>query len=383
MVRRTGRERIVAKSERETLRPEAGTPPPPKRSRHARNRFVVFLNFALSCLVFLLLLAAVLFYVGKLQFEQPGPSTTAETIMIPPNTGVRAIADLLERRGLISDARIFVVGIRMHDADGRLKAGEYEIKAHASMQDIMEILESGRSVLYSLTIPEGETVDQVFERIANMPQLSGELPEELPAEGSLATNTFRFTRGTSREDVVARLKEEQEEIVGNTWERRADDLPIDNIEDFVTLASIVEKETGVPDERSRVAAVFLNRLERGMRLQSDPTVIYGLFGGEGKPSDRPIYQSDLEKETPYNTYVIDGLPPTPIANPGRASLEAVANPSRTDDLYFVADGTGGHVFATSLEEHNQNVARWRRIERERQAQQEQEAAEDGDEAESE
>ncbi|WP_274424196.1 endolytic transglycosylase MltG [Chelativorans sp. YIM 93263] len=381
MVRRTGSDRIVAKSARETLRPETGTPPPSKRSRYARNRFVVFLNFVLSCVIFLVILAGVLFYIGKLQFERPGPSTTAETIMIPPRTGVRAIADLLERRGLITDARIFVVGLRIHDADSAIKAGEYEIKAHASMQDIMELLESGRSVLYSLTIPEGETVAQAFERIANMPQLSGELPEELPPEGSLATNTFRFTRGTSREDVVNRLMEEQKQIVSSAWERRADDLPIDSVEEFITLASIVEKETGVPDERSRVAAVFLNRLERGMRMQSDPTVIYGLFGGEGKPSDRPIYRSDLEKETPYNTYIIDGLPPTPIANPGKASLEAVANPSRTDDLYFVADGTGGHAFATTLDEHNQNVARWRRIELERRTQQEQEAAEGAEEAE--
>ncbi|RUY75743.1 endolytic transglycosylase MltG, partial [Mesorhizobium sp. M7A.F.Ca.CA.003.01.2.1] len=141
------------------------------------------------------------------------------------------------------------------------------------------------------------------------------------------------------------------------------DLPLANVEEFVTLASIVEKETGKGDERSRVAAVFLNRLAKGMRLQSDPTIIYGLFGGKGKPADRPIYQSDIQKQTPYNTYVINGLPPTPIANPGRAALEAVANPSKTDDLYFVADGTGGHVFAATLDEHNENVARYRALQK--------------------
>lgn len=358
---------IAAKSPREALRPEAGTPPPPRRSRHSRNQFVVFLNFVLSSIVFLVILAGVAFYLGKHEFDGPGPSQTAETVLIRPNTGVREIAEMLERRGLISDQRIFLLGLRMHDADSRLKAGEYEIKAGASMYEIMRLLESGKSVLYSLTIPEGWTVARVFEEIAATDELSGEMPEELPPEGSLAADTLRFTRGTPRKEIIAKLMAQQEELVQSIWERRDEDLPIDTIEEFVTLASIVEKETGRADERSRVAAVFLNRLERGMRLQSDPTVIYGLFGGEGKPADRPIYRSDLEKPTPYNTYLIDGLPPTPIAIPGRAALEAVANPSRTDELYFVADGTGGHVFATTLKEHNENVARWRRIERERAA----------------
>ncbi len=156
---------------------------------------------------------------------------------------------------------------------------------------------------------------------------------------------------------------DRKKLVEDVWQRRAPDLPLASIDDFVTLASIVEKETGRGDERSRVAAVFLNRLAKGMRLQSDPTIIYGLFGGKGKPADRPIYQSDIQKPTPYNTYLINGLPPTPIANPGRAALEAVANPSKTDDLYFVADGTGGHVFASTLEEHNQNVARYRALQK--------------------
>lgn len=373
MARRTGSERLVAKSAKDALRPEAGTPPPPRRSRHSRNQFVVFLNFVISSVVILLVAGGVVFYIGKQQFDKPGPSTTAETVMIPSSTGVREIAEMLERQGLINDARIFLVGLRMHGADSSIKAGEYEIKAHASMRDIMELLESGKSVLYSLTVPEGMTVTQAFEKIANTPELSGEMPEELPEEGSLATDTIRFTRGLPRQEVLDKLKAQQQHLIQDIWERRAEDLPLKDINEFVTLASIVEKETGRSDERSRVAAVFLNRLERGMRLQSDPTVIYGLFGGEGKPADRPIYKSDLETKTPYNTYLIDGLPPTPIANPGRAALEAVANPSRTDDLYFVADGTGGHVFATNLDEHNENVARWRKIERERQAQAEEAA----------
>jgi UPF0755 protein len=163
------------------------------------------------------------------------------------------------------------------------------------------------------------------------------------------------------------MKRLQDRLVSEIWARRAPGLPIETVNEFVTLASIVEEETGRADERPRVAAVFLNRLERGMRLQSDPTILYGLFGGEGRPPERPIYQSDLDKVTPYNTYQIDGLPPSPISNPGRAALEAVASPSRTDELYFVADGTGGHVFSSTLEEHNQNVARWRRIRAEQEA----------------
>lgn len=365
---------VVAKSAREALRPKEGTPPP-KRSRQSRNQFVVFLNFLMSSVIFLVIAAGIAFYFGKREFEAPGPATSAETIMVRPNMSVREIATQLERENLISDTRIFLMGLRAYGADSRIKAGEYEIKAGASMHEIMELLESGKSVLYSLTIPEGLTVKQVFDRIAQTEELSGELPAELPPEGSLAADTIRFTRGLDRAELVEKLKEDQAELVQSIWERRAEGLPIDTVEEFVTLASIVEKETGRADERSRVAAVFINRLKKGMRLQSDPTIIYGIFGGDGKPSDRPIYRSDIEKKTDYNTYQIDGLPPTPIANPGRAALEAVANPSRTDDLYFVADGTGGHVFAKTLKEHNENVARWRRIERERRQQAEEAAGE--------
>ena len=187
----------------------------------------------------------------------------------------------------------------------------------------------------------------------------------MPAEGWLVADTQKFSRGTTRADIVERMVEQQRKLVEQIWERRSPDLPISTMEEFVTLASIVEKETGVAEERPRVAAVFINRLRQGMRLQSDPTIIYGVWGGAGKPADEPIRQSHIRGETPYNTYVIDGLPPTPIAIPGRASLEAVANPAQTDDLFFVADGTGGHAFARTLEDHNANVARWREIERKR------------------
>lgn len=363
---------IMPKTAAEALRPEKGTPPP-KRSRASRSQTVVFMNFLISCIILVMAGAGLALYFGKQQFEEPGPSAAGDTFMIKDGMGVQTIADQLERRGLISDARVFRLGVRAYGNESALKAGEYQIKPRASMREIMELLKSGKSVMYSLTIPEGLTVQQVLDRVANSEVLTGPMPAAMPPEGSLSTDTLRFTRGYTRAQTVERLLADQKKLVEEVWRRRVPDLPIANIDEFVTLASIVEKETGKADERPRVAAVFLNRLAKGMRLQSDPTIIYGLFGGKGKPADRPIYQSDLAKKTPYNTYLVNGLPPTPIANPGRAALEAVANPSKTDDLYFVADGTGGHVFAATLEEHNENVARYRAL----QKQQAEEAAKAG------
>lgn len=362
---------IVPKTASEALRPQAGTPPP-SRSKRSRSQVVVFLNFLMSAVVLLAIGGFAAVWFGKATFEGPGPLANSDTVLIRPNSGVAEIAELLERRDMISDARIFRLGLRYHGNDGRLRAGEYEIKAGASMHQIMDLLVSGRSILHSLTVPEGLTVTQAFRRIAAAEELDGEMPSEVPPEGSIAADTVRFTRGMKRQEVIDRLSADQKALIDGIWERRSPDLPIETVEEFVTLASIVEKETGRADERSRVASVFINRLRKNMRLQSDPTIIYGIFGGEGKPADRPIYRSDIDTPTPYNTYTINGLPPGPIAIPGRASLEAVANPSQTSDLYFVADGTGGHVFAATLEEHNENVARWRRLMRERAAAAEQE-----------
>lgn len=352
---------IIPKTASEALRPEAGTPPPAKRSRASRSQIIVFMNFLVSCVMLAVIAAGGAVYFGRQEFFGQGPSANGDTFLVKQNSGVQDIADQLERRGLISDARIFRLGVRAYGNDQALKAGEYQIKPRASMREIMDLLKSGKSVMYSLTIPEGLTVQQAFQRVAAEEALTGEMPATLPAEGSLATDTLRFTRGATRQQMVDKLLADQKELVEEIWKRRSTDLPLANVDEFVTLASIVEKETGRSDERSRVAAVFLNRLGKGMRLQSDPTIIYGLFGGKGKPGDRPIYQSDIDKQTPYNTYQINGLPPTPIANPGRASLEAVANPSKTKDLYFVADGNGGHVFAETLDDHNENVARYRAL----------------------
>ena len=352
---------IVPKSATEVLRPEPGVQPP-KRSRKARSQIVIFLNFVMSLLVFAAVGAGAAAYYGKTQFDAPGPSSDVATFVVKRGASMGEVATQLENRSLIADARIFRYGAKILDVEKGLKAGEYEIKAGASMRDILASLVSGKSVLHSLTIPEGLTVLQILTRIGEDEVLVGDMPAEVPVEGSLLADTQRFSRGTTRAEIIQKLMNDQKKLVDEIWARRAPNLPVKDINEFVTLASIVEKETGKSDERPRVAGVFINRLNKKMRLQSDPTIIYGIYGGRGKPADQPIRKSDLEKVTPYNTYQIDGLPPTPIANPGRAALEAVANPSQTNELFFVADGTGGHVFAATLDEHNENVARWRDVE---------------------
>jgi len=362
-----GRGPIIPKSPNEALKPER-VPEPPRRSKKARSQLVIFLNFVMTMVVVICVAAVAGFYYMISSFQDPGPLEANTHFTVRPGAGVAEIANNLERNGVISDARIFRYVTASYLRDGEtLKAGEYEIKARASMKDIMELIESGKSILYSVVLPEGLTVKQMMLRLAEDPVLEGDLPAELPPEGSLRPDTYKFSRGSKRADIIQQMRVAQQKMIDQIWERRDPDLPIKTKEEFVVLASIVEKETGKEDERAHVASVFINRLQRGMRLQSDPTIVYGIFGGDGKPSDRPIFKSDLAKQTPYNTYQIKGLPPTPISNPGRAALEAVANPWRTKDLYFVADGTGGHVFAATLEEHNANVRRWRRIEADRAA----------------
>ena len=333
----------------------------PSRSKVARNPLVILGNFFLMLVIVIILAVTIPVYVGKNMFISAGPLAEDHVVLINQGAGIREIASILEKQGLIRSADIFVYGVNYQGKARLLKAGEYAIPAHASMKTIMDILVNGKSIEHSFTVPEGLTVAQVFDRLAANDILVGELPKNFPPEGSLMADTVNFTRGTTREQIIKRLRDGQQKLIADIWAKRAPDLPLKNINEFVTLASIVEKETGIASERPQVAAVFFNRLAKNMRLQSDPTVIYGLFGGKGKPSDRPIYQSDLDKETPYNTYKINGLPPTPIANPGRDALEAVANPPKTDALYFVADGTGGHVFSKTLEEHNANVRKWRAL----------------------
>ncbi|WP_245545167.1 endolytic transglycosylase MltG [Parvibaculum lavamentivorans] len=309
------------------------------------------------------LLAASIFLYGKYRFEAHGPHEEAVVVLLAPGTGVRAIASLLDREGVISDPMIFLAGVRFHRAEGDLKAGEYRIPAHASMAAIMGILREGRSILHRITIPEGLTSEQAMLLVAANPVLLGEMPP-VPAEGKILPETYSFTRGATRAEIVAEMQKAASDLLERLWEARAENLPVKTKEEAVILASIVEKETGVASERPRVAAVFTNRLRKPMRLQSDPTIIYGLVGGKGALG-RPIRRSELDRLTPYNTYLVDGLPPTPICNPGKASLEAVLNPPDTDEFYFVADGTGGHAFSRTLAEHLERVREWRQIERQK------------------
>jgi UPF0755 protein len=296
-------------------------------------------------------------------FDRPGPLPYATVVVIPQGEGLRAIADRLEREGIIYDQRIFIAAADLYFGAGhRLKAGEYAIEKGASMRKVLDTLIEGKAIVHSITVPEGLTSQQVVERLNAHPDLTGEITQ-IPPEGSLLPDTYAFALGTNRQDLVARMQAEQEKFLDKLWATRAAGLPLKSKREAVILASIVEKETGRADERPRVAAVFLNRLRKNMRLESDPTIIYGLAGGKGTLG-RPILRSEMEQPTPYNTYRIRGLPPTPIANPGKAAIEAVLRPSKTDDVFFVADGSGGHVFAATFEQHQANVAKWRVIERE-------------------
>ena len=351
--------RVGPKSPTEALQPEA-VPPPPPRSRAVRHPLVVFLNFLLTMVVVGVVATGGAIFFGKMQFEREGGLDQARTVTVERGTDLAGIADLLQRAGAVSSKWVFVAGVWFSGEQGNLKAGEYLVPAHASMRQIMESMVAGRGILYSISIPEGLTSKQIVDRLNGDDILTGTIAE-IPPEGAILPETYKFSRGDTRENILNRMRRERDRIVTDIWNRRANDLPISTPEDLVVLASVVERETSLADERSRVAAVFINRLRLNMRLQSDPTVIYALFGGAGKPPGFMLSRADLDTPSPFNTYVADGLPPSPIGNPGRASLEAVANPSRTRDLFFVADGTGGHAFAESYEEHLRNVARWRDV----------------------
>jgi UPF0755 protein len=272
-----------------------------------------------------------------------------------------SIADQLERAGVIDSATWFNVLTVLDGNRGALKRGEYAFKAGMSMNEIENELIAHRVVRYKLTVPEGLTSEQVVDRLREDTVLTGEI-RETPREGSLMPDTYYFERGDTRLSILSRMSKIQAKTVDEIWKARSPDLPIKSPWEMVTLASIVEKETGKTEERPRVAGVFINRLEKHMRLESDPTIVYGLAQGKGTLG-RSITRADLNQSTPYNTYIIEGLPPGPICNPGKAALEAVANPARGKDLYFVADGTGGHAFAATLDQHQKNVAHWRQIEK--------------------
>lgn len=298
-------------------------------------------------------------YLAQRYLRTPGPSLTATVIDLPRGSGVTAIAGRLADAGAIDHPLAFVALARASGRDRTLKAGEYAIEAGMSPEAIMALLESGKVVLHPVAVPEGLTVQEVFATLQASPILSGELPD-LPAEGSLLPETYLVPRGEPRVEIVQRMRADLQAALDQLWAGRRPDLPLRTPEEAVILASIIEKETAKPDEYRLVAAVFHNRLRQGMPLQTDPTVIYALTGGKG-PLGRELLRADLAVDNPYNTYRIAGLPPGPIANPGRGALAAALDPAPVDYLYFVADGSGGHAFAATLAEHNRNVARWRKL----------------------
>ena len=349
----------MLRSPRAALEPER-VAAPTRRSVRARHPLVVVGNAVFTVLVVVVVVAATALLIGKQRLETPGPLSEEKVVNIPRGLGIRDIADLLVREGVIEHPWTFFGGVIMMKARDELKSGEYQFAKEASLGDVISTIVEGKVVQHQLTLPEGLTSEQAVQRLLDSDILAGNV-REIPREGSMLPETYKFTRGTAREQVIQRMQQAQRRLVQEIWEHRMADLPLKTPEQLVTLASIIEKETSRPDERTRVAAVFVNRLKHKMRLQSDPTIIYGLVGGKGTLG-RPILRSEIDQPTPYNTYVIDGLPPGPIANPGRASLEAAANPARTKELFFVADGTGGHAFAETLDQHQRNVARLRGLE---------------------
>jgi UPF0755 protein len=370
---------------------------------------------ALTLFIVILVAVAALVAWGRNEFVKPGPLAEPICLEVERGASLSAVSRNLEERGAITDARIFRIGAEYADRADDLKFGSYMVPASASMSAVLEaITASGRStcgrdlnfrigvtrsdvvlseldltsnaytevarfdagsdplpaeylevsddpaLVFRITVAEGVTSWQIVDALKKADFLQGAL-ETVPPEGSLAPGGYEVERGTERGSIIAEMTEKQAAILAEAWNGRAEGLPYDSPEEALIMASIIEKETGIAEERGRVASVFVNRLQQGMRLQTDPTVIYGITKGEGVLG-RGLRQSELRRETPYNTYVIDGLPPTPIANPGVEAIRAAMNPDTTDYLFFVADGTGGHAFAQTLDEHNENVARWRAIE---------------------
>jgi UPF0755 protein len=363
----------LARSPAERLEP---TRPPARVNRkvrleeeHKPRPLLAFMNGLLTVALISMVLLGALAYYFDAQMDAPGPLEKAKVIVIPKLEGSLEIAARLEREGVVSDRRLFTAGYRWlqllawfeGDKALQLKAGDYEVRPNASVRELVDLICEGKTVTYKVTVPEGLTSQQIVDRLQADPNLSGEITA-MPTEGSLLPETFVTQRGVARQSVLDSMAAESRKLMERLWAQRKKDLPVKTWDEAVILASIVEKETGRNDERDRVAAVFINRLRQNMRLQSDPTILYGLFGGK-VVWGRPIQRSEITQKTAHNTYQIDGLPPTPICNPGRHSIEAVLQPRESRELYFVADGSGGHAFAETLKDHNANVQKWRLVEK--------------------
>jgi len=308
--------------------------------------------------------ALVAISIGWIEHSSKLPNTLTENKVIEIKSGssVHSIADKLYQEGVIKNHLAFMIKARIKNRTKNLKAGEYDFTAGENINQVIEKLQSGKVHSYDITFPEGLTSIEMIEIINNNEILSGDAITEIPAEGSLLPETYHYTRGESKSAIIKRMQDAMTQTIDKLWEERQDGLPIKTKEEALTLASIIEKETAVPEERARVAGVFINRLNKKIALQTDPTVIYAVTLGK-KKMDRELTIKDLKTSSPYNTYMVRGLPPTPIANPGASSIKAALNPEFNDYIYFVADGTGGHVFASTLAEHNSNVAKWRKIKR--------------------
>ena len=332
------------------------------KRRRSRNGFVDLLNALLSLLVLGLLVAGGIVVYGASQFYGTGPLRAESTFRVDANSGLGTVAARLEEQGLIGSRYIFQIAGRALERSASIKAGDFRIPAGASMSEILIELTEGNPIRYAVTIPEGVTAWDVVQRLNADSNLTGEV-KALPAEGSVLPGSYDYIPGNTRQSVLDAMQTAMTTKLAEVWEGREADLPIETPEELLVLASVVEKETGVASERPQVAAVFVNRLREGMRLQSDPTIIYGITKGQSTLGCG-LRRSEIEAETPYNTYQVDGLPPTPIANPGIEALQAVAHPDSHDYLYFVAKGatpSEGHVFAATYAEHQQNVSRYRAI----------------------
>ncbi len=355
--------RAKLRSPSESLQPQAAPPPPAPPADRRRHEGLSRLSGLLSFVLIGAFLGLAGFAWAMSYANKAGPLTADKVVVISreDETEGGAIADQLSRAGVIDSPLMFNLTVLVDGNRGKLRRGEYLFKEGASLRDVEGVLVSGKVVLHKVTVPEGLTSDQVVQRLRANDVFVGDI-KEIPREGSILPETYEFERGVPRAKVLSVMEQAQAKIIDEIWKQRSPDLPIKSPGELVTLASIVEKETGRADERAHVAGVFINRLQKRMKLESDPTIVYGLVGGKGTLG-HSISKSELAQATPYNTYISPGLPPGPITNPGKAALEPVANPSRTKDLFFGADGTGGHAFADTLEQHLKNVQHWREIEK--------------------